>query len=657
MYSRYYREVQSWFTRVEAPGFGSVTGGMELHGHPSGVRLAFAGTIRNELAGTANTVLCVADKDGLHVVGHGPHDRMPRWSPDGRWLASIGQGASGRPQLQLRSAESVTECLDVPEVEGIVESIDWSPSGARLLLVVADEGADLAGGQGSGNYGDTSRVGPSWSPTVRSWPARSTWRRCLMLRLDDESLTQVSPAGVTVWEASWAGEECIAAVVSDEPGEGAWYSASLDAFDLTSGRSVSLLRSDIQIGVPVGSPDGRHVAVVEAVCSDRQVVAGDILLMDRQSGALRRLDSSGVDVTGMVWRTDTMLFYIGVRGLDVVAGEIDIGSGSMLELWSTPESCGVRLPEAWPTPDGRILALLESYDRPVRLVEVVGSVVRDIATLAHGGSEEMTRTGGQLERVSWGAPDGLEIQGLLVRPAGIGPHPLVVNIHGGPVWSWRNRWAMANGGRPALVPLLAAAGYAVLHPNPRGSSGRGQTFAAAVRGDMGGADTFDFTSGVDHLVKRGDVDPSRVGLTGISYGGYMSSWLVTQDPRFAAAVAVSPTTDWVSQHYTSNIGVFDELFLGSTVGNRDGNHVRRSPVTLAHQVRTPVLHVAGALDRCTPPGQAQEFHQALSDNGVRSELVIYPEEGHGVSGFPAAIDFTARMLAWFAEFMPAGAAL
>jgi dipeptidyl aminopeptidase/acylaminoacyl peptidase len=144
-----------------------------------------------------------------------------------------------------------------------------------------------------------------------------------------------------------------------------------------------------------------------------------------------------------------------------------------------------------------------------------------------------------------------------------------------------------------------------------------------------------------------------VGLTGISYGGYMSSWLVTQDPRFAAAVAVSPTTDWVSQHYTSNIGVFDELFLGSKAENRDGNHVRRSPLTFAHQVRTPVLHVAGALDRCTPPGQAQEFHQALSDNGVRSELVIYPEEGHGVSGFPAAIDYTARMLAWFAEFMPA----
>lgn len=203
------------------------------------------------------------------------------------------------------------------------------------------------------------------------------------------------------------------------------------------------------------------------------------------------------------------------------------------------------------------------------------------------------------------------------------------------------------------MPLLVAAGYAVLSLNPRGSSGRGQAFAELVRGDMGGADTYDFISGVDALVEQGKADIARVGTTGISYGGFMSSWLITQDQRFAAAVPVSPVTNWVSQHWTSNIGGFDDLFLGSVATDPTGNHVLRSPVQLADRVRTPTLHVTGGLDRCTPPSQAQEFHQALAEHHVRSELAIYPHEGHGIAAFPAAVDATARTLDWFMQWMPA----
>src|SRR5690606_16925121 len=108
---------------------------------------------------------------------------------------------------------------------------------------------------------------------------------------------------------------------------------------------------------------------------------------------------------------------------------------------------------------------------------------------------------------------------------------------------------------------LVARGYAVLNPNPRGSAGRGQDFARMVFGDMGGADTGDFTSAVDALVERGIVDADRVGLIGASYGGFMSAWLVTQDQRWAAAVPTAPVTDWYSQHFTSNIPSFDALFL------------------------------------------------------------------------------------------------
>jgi dipeptidyl aminopeptidase/acylaminoacyl peptidase len=127
----------------------------------------------------------------------------------------------------------------------------------------------------------------------------------------------------------------------------------------------------------------------------------------------------------------------------------------------------------------------------------------------------------------------------------------------------------------------------------------------------------------------------------------MTSWLITQDQRFAAAIPVAPVTNWVSQHLTSNIPSFDTFCLGSSYTSREGNHYRRSPVMYAERVTTPTLSICGALDRCTPPGQAREFHSALREHGVESVLVTYPQEGHGVRTFPGSIDYAARVVAWF----------
>lgn len=226
----------------------------------------------------------------------------------------------------------------------------------------------------------------------------------------------------------------------------------------------------------------------------------------------------------------------------------------------------------------------------------------------------------------------------------------MLNIHGGPIWSFADCWSM----NYAWVPLLVARGYAVLNPNPRGSSGRGQEFAGRVVHDMGGADAEDLLSGIDDLVRRGIADPDRIGLIGRSYGGFMSSWLVTRSDRFAAAIPLSPVTDWYSQAFTSNIAAWGNGFLGADP-ERPGNAVHeRSPVLRASRVRTPCLNVAGALDRCIPPGQAAEFHRALLAHGVVSELVIYPAEGHGVFAQPTLTDFLTRVTAWFERFMPAG---
>lgn len=163
----------------------------------------------------------------------------------------------------------------------------------------------------------------------------------------------------------------------------------------------------------------------------------------------------------------------------------------------------------------------------------------------------------------------------------------------------------------------------------------------------------DLLSGVDALVARGLVDPARVGVMGVSYGGYMTSWLITQTERFAAAVAMSPSTDWISFHYTTYFPDFDRLFLQDTPSNVMGRYVTRSPIMAAERVRTPTLHTTGGLDEATPAGQAIEFHHALLEQGVPSSLAIYPQEGHDVHRFPAVIDRSTRVVAWFERFMPA----
>jgi len=201
--------------------------------------------------------------------------------------------------------------------------------------------------------------------------------------------------------------------------------------------------------------------------------------------------------------------------------------------------------------------------------------------------------------------------------------------------------------------MLLKHGYAVFCPNPRGSTGRGQDFIRHVVGDMGGADAHDCLSGLDYLVRQGLADPKRLGITGVSYGGFMTAWLITQDSRFAAAVPVAPITNQVTEHLISNIPHFVSLFLADSFSNLAGKYFQRSPIVHARKVKTPTLNICGALDRCTPPEEAVQFHNALLETGARSALVTYPEEGHGIRKFPAVIDFTARVVSWFEEHMPA----
>src|SRR6266536_2047427 len=306
-------------------------------------------------------------------------------------------------------------------------------------------------------------------------------------------------------------------------------------------------------GLPSWYPEV-EAGTPEDAWRDLWIVAGELILLDLVVGTRCAVDTAGADVTAVQWIDGTRLGYIGQRHLDSVAGIAEAGEGPLPETITAKEL--VESAQSWAswfypagafTSDGRVVVVRDDYDLPQEIAVVGMGTDQVLASLAHAGTDYIRSVAGSAANVSWSAPDGTQIEGVLCTPPGARPFPLVLHVHGGPIGAYQRSWTM----RDHAVPLLVSRGYAVLLPNPRGSSGRGQEFAAAVVGDMGGADTHDYLSGIDAMIERGIADPARIGTMGVSYGGFMSAWLVTQDQRFKAAVAGSPVTEWYSFTFTT----------------------------------------------------------------------------------------------------------
>lgn len=653
-----YREAAELYQALWRPGTGQVGDAAEIHVSPDGKHAVFSGTLMDKLEGAASTRICRVNLSSgqLQVLTFGPNtDRWPKFSPDGRQIAFLSDRHRGG-DFQLHLLDSPTGAVRAASrVAGWIEYLHWSPDGQRILLGVAGHGADVSGGQGAVSTAKRAEATPSWMPTVDVKDESYRWRSVWVYELATDTAHQVSSATSNVWEAVWCGNQALAAVVSSGPGEGLWFSACLQRINLAGGEAHEIYIPRDQLAWPAASPSGQRLAVVEAVCSDRGLVAGDLRLIDTITGTVRHINTHGVDVSCAEWRSEHRLLLAGHRGFETVVGVYDVISDSFVETWTSGEvsAVGRYACVSGLTDDGDCAFVGEGFVRAPEIAVVRGGRYITVKSFDVDRAHQ-TKWVGAVEAISWKAPDGLDIQGWLLRPKSTDQkntaHPLVMWVHGGPVFHHRSRWLGRAGGH---LLLLLKHGYAVFLPNPRGSSGQGQDFVRRVVGDVGGADTYDLLSGLDHLVARGIADSKRLGVTGGSYGGYMSSWLITQDGRFAAAVSVVPSTNRVSQRLLCNHPHFVDLFVGDRYNNPGGKFFQRSPVMHAHKAKTPTLNICGALDRCTPPQEAMQFHNALLENGVRSVLVTYPQEGHGVRNFPAAIDYAARVVEWFETHMPA----
>lgn len=247
------------------------------------------------------------------------------------------------------------------------------------------------------------------------------------------------------------------------------------------------------------------------------------------------------------------------------------------------------------------------------------------------------------EIVRWKSFDGLEIEGVLTKPpasVAMPPFKLLVMPHGGP----HHR---ATGGGGWDVQFFATRGYAVFQPNFRGSTGYGVKFLNADRNDFGGGDLKDILTGIDFLIREGTADGDRQFVYGVSYGGYMTSWLVGQTNQFRAAVAQNAVTDLNVMWHLSDLQSWTEYDMSGYPWDVPERMRQHSPLTHAHQVRTPTLILHATNDRRCPVAMGKMFYRVLKENGVDTQLVLYPDEGHPIKQLPHREDVLRRVLNWF----------
>jgi len=219
-----------------------------------------------------------------------------------------------------------------------------------------------------------------------------------------------------------------------------------------------------------------------------------------------------------------------------------------------------------------------------------------------------------------------------------------VMVHGGPAFA---SYPLFPADPESFDAVLAHEGYFVFEPNPRGSYGQGEAFTRANVKDFGGGDFRDIMAGVDAALASLPIDPHRLGITGWSYGGYMSMWAVTQTHRFNAAVIGAGLSDWLSYYGENQIDKWMTFYFGDTVYNDPQVYAKSAPITFIKNVQTPSLIVVGDSDGECPPPQSYEFWHALVTLGVPTQFVIYPHEGHGFANPAHSRDVVERAVAWF----------
>ncbi len=580
-----------------------------------------------KLDGSARVRVTAGSRNGYY------DEENPVWSPDGRQIAFLSDARShGQLQIFIADADG-RHVRRVGELAGNVQRLTWAPNG-NALAVLYIAGARRKAGALAPGARDVGVIG-----------TRIEEQRLATVEVANGAMHFVTPGDTYVYEYGWSPDgRQIAFTYAKGNGDNNWWVARLAHVDVATGAMHDLLAPSYQIDDPQWSPDGRQIAVIGGIMSDFGSTGGDVYLVDARTGASRDVtDGAPVSVQSLRWNDASSLDVIAHVSGAMRLMRLDLtptGTTSLTSLTDREESLW-----SWSSArDGAIVALvLASFADPPEVWAGPPPALRQLSASNAG----VTRLYGKAVSLQWKS-DQFTIQGWLVYPLNFSPrssYPMVTMVHGGPsaetVPSFGNR----------NVSALASQGYFVFMPNPRGSFGRGETFARANVKDFGYGDWRDDLAGVDEALEAAPIDPNRLGLFGWSYGGYIAMWAETQTTRFKALVAGAGVVNWQSYYGLNKIDQWMIPFFGASVYQDPAIYARSSPITFITHSSTPVLVLQGERDEEVPAPQAFEFWHAMTTLGVPTKLIVYADEGHGPQKISNQIDILTQTIGWFDRYL------
>jgi dipeptidyl aminopeptidase/acylaminoacyl peptidase len=655
---------------------------------PDGKRVAFVRVTVNEKKDGYDTAIWTVDTEGgrpPRPLTTGTQDLAPRWSPDGRRLAFTRAvekaGKLQPPQLYLMAMDG-GEARALTEVAKGASSPVFSPDGRLLAFTSTANPKDLEraarkGGDGaeeresdvkvvtlavyrSNGRGllDASRPAHIWTLEVPDAGDRTTPRQVTSGEFEETS-PAFAPDGRTLY------------FVSNRVKEPYYAAPDTDIFSVPIGGGAMSLAASIDgtIGEFALSADGRRIAFQGVPRGEpvRSYDQPELYVADLGAKAPPRLLTGAYDgdvgggltgdqraprgrlPAGPVWSRDGNSVFVrtadhgraNLQRVDVGTGKMDAlttGDQEVVAYTATPDGSRIALVLSTPTEVGDLFVLGPGVGTPRRLTRVNEALSSEVQV-------------GAPEEIVYPSFDGKSIQAWILKPPGFDArkrYPLILNIHGGPHAAYGATFDHE-------FQWMAARGYVVLYPNPRGSTSYGQDFGNLIQYHYPGDDAKDLMAGVDALVRRGLVDEAHLGVTGGSGGGVLTNWLITQTTRFAAAVSQRSIADWAGFWYTADFTLFRPTWFKGAPWEDPADYAARSPITFVKNITTPLMLIEGEADLRTPPADGgEQLFRALKYLKRTVVMVRFPEESHELSrsGKPwHRVERLRHIVGWFDKYL------